>query len=114
VTSSDSLGTFLELRNMLRKADESDEQSKRRSGQSKELTESAVISVSLVREHEFPIPIHELLKESGLPIEQFTEALVAIRRADLIEVRGGDEGEIVMLTPKGRQFQDATRGTDLS
>jgi predicted transcriptional regulator len=109
VASSNSFGTFLETRKLMRKGAESEEQSRRRPDHSEALTESAAVSVSLVTDHDFPLPIHELLKESGIPLDQFTDALQAIRRAGLIELRRGDDGEIVILTPKGQEFQQATR-----
>jgi predicted transcriptional regulator len=111
VPSSDSFGTFLEARKLIRKGDKPEQQeSAQQRADSDALTESAVVSLSLVRDHRFPISIHELLGQSELPLSEFTDALEAIHKAGLIEIERSDDGEIVQLTSKGEDFQEAAQG----
>jgi predicted transcriptional regulator len=111
VGSSNSFGTFLETRDLMRKAAEPEPKAAdpRSAQPSQELTESAVLSLSLVTDHAFPVEVPELLKASGMPLRQFMEALNAIRNADLVEVRTEDGRELVALTPRGKELQEATR-----
>ena len=107
--SSDSFGTFLESRNIMRKGAQREGDVKRSTPPSEELSQSAAISLAIITDNEFPIETHELLKNSGLSISELTEALDAVQRAGLVEVRRGDDGEVVALTPRGNEFRQAIK-----
>ena len=107
--SSDSFGTFLESRNIMRKGAQREGDVKRSTPPSEELSQSAAISLSIITDNEFPIETHTLLKNSGLSIGEFAEALDAVQRAGLVEVRRGESAEVVELTPRGLEFQQAIK-----
>jgi DNA-binding MarR family transcriptional regulator len=48
------------------------------------------------------MPLSQLFERSGLELSEFSEAIEALRAANLIEVRQVDNDRIVELTESGR------------
>ena len=99
MSSANSFGTFLETRQLLRS------QSQQQQARSAGADESPQIAAAVkILEAPLPAPGHELLKSSGLPMATFFETLSSLQSEGLVELRKGDDGELVHLTDRGRDL----------
>jgi len=96
VAASNSFGTFLETRELLRKPQEKNAPS--------EPDDPAVAAAVRLLEHPLPAPVHELLQQTRLPLACFYDAIQMLRDEGLIEMRAGDEGELLDLTDRGHEL----------
>ena len=55
-----------------------------------------------------PVPVSELMRDSGMDFTTFAEALEALREAELIVLAGQPGQEMVELTSRGEQVARAT------
>jgi hypothetical protein len=83
-----------------------EEQAAEASRSQEELSRSAALYLRLVLENEFPIPMFELLKTSGMGVEDFVAGLGAMQSAGLVVTQRDDRGqELVELTQQGKLFK---------
>ena len=85
----DNFGTFLET---LKRRETSRQESK-----------GASFDLLTILADSGPAPVPDLMKESGMGIIDFAEALKAICEAGLITLAGPPGNEMVELTPNGEQ-----------
>jgi hypothetical protein len=101
MSASNSFGTFLETRELMRKG------AGGRPSTPSDPNSRAAASLRMLTEQTFPVPLRDLFASSEMQEAEFVEAVGALCDADLIEVREENSEEVVVLTERGEAFKAA-------
>ncbi len=102
VSATNALGPYLDTKNLLRHGVDSSPVSVEIDTAATPVTTRAL---QLLVAAEFPTTMASLFEKSGWPVTDFAEAIEVLRRANLLEVIQGDDGETVRLTEQGQALR---------